>query len=39
MDAHTQKVARHITERSHISRNTAHELDEKSPLGNAQQTK
>jgi uncharacterized membrane protein len=33
MDAHTQKVARHITERSHISRNTAHELDETITFG------
>jgi len=33
MDAHTKKVARHITDRSHISKNTAHELDEKITFG------
>lgn len=33
MDEHTQRVARHITERAHISRNTAHEQDEQMTLG------
>ena len=33
MDARTQKVARHITERKHISRNTAKELDDTITFG------
>ena len=33
MDEHTKKVARHITERKHISRNTAKEHDETKTFG------
>ncbi len=33
MDEHTQKVARHITERTHISKNVAHELDDAKSFG------
>ncbi len=33
MDEHAQKVARHITERTHISKNIAHELDDTKSFG------
>lgn len=33
MDVHTQKVARHITERKHISRNTANAQDDSKTFG------
>jgi len=33
MDSHTKKVARHIAERTHISRNTSQEYDESASLG------
>ena len=33
MDEHTQKVARHITERKHISKNTSFEQNVSKTLG------